>query len=451
MGLVYVAEHLTLRRRVALKVLADQLWGEPEMLERFRREARIASLLAHEHIVSVFDLGVLPSGSAYYVMELLDGEDTSVTLAREGPLPWTRVRAIALQICDALGVAHARGFLHRDLKPSNVFRVNGRADPDFVKLLDFGLVKILGPARSSDHAGDLTGDGRFIGTLKFAPPEQLLGRPVDARIDIFSLAATLYRLLTDHLPYPGETPFQLLQAMQQRRLIPLSQWLPAADIPARLPELLARALEPDRQQRIPNIGEFIRAIHDVHDSAAPSHAATQPRISEPPSSELVVSPAPHIQRRTLRDGRSLFIHTTYIGTRESREQWSALARIDGLLPAALRLSHLGNSVRLTCTPHPDTSERVSFYADANRRETRCEHILLMDTSSPGSFDLGHRRSTVRRVAYAIGRRSPQALTTTLADLGVQIVAPPELVLLAALAVRDESTNALHVECICAHP
>ena len=449
MGTIYAAEHLTLRRRVALKVLSDQLWGEQEMLERFRREAQVASLLAHEHIVSVFDLGVLPSGSAYYVMELLDGEDTSVTLAREGPLPWTRVRGIALQICDALAVAHARGVLHRDLKPANVFRVRGRADPDFVKLLDFGLVKVLGPARSNEQAGDLTGDGRFIGTLKFAPPEQLMGRPVDARIDIFSLGATIYRLLTGQLPYIGETVIQLLHAMQQRRFIPLSQWLPASRIPAGLPELLARALEPDRQQRLPDIGEFIRAIHDVHEPA--EHAATQPRGSAAPTSDLVVSPAPHVQRRTLRDGRPLLIHTTYIGTRDHREQWSALARIDGLLPAALRLSHLGNSVRLTCTPHPGAGERVSFYADANRRETRCEHILLMDTSSPGSFDLGHRRSTVRRVTYAIGRRSPQALTATLADLGVQIVAPPELVLLTALAVHDEPTDTLHLECICAHP
>ena len=444
MGSIYVAEHVALGSRVALKIVASGLRGEQVALERFQREARLAARIAHEHVVSVFDLGVLPCGAHYYAMELLGGEDMAVTLARDGPLPWPRVRNIALQICDALAAAHARGILHRDLKPANVFRVRGRSDPDFVKLLDFGLVKLVG-----SRGDDLTGDGHFIGTLKFAPPEQLMGRPVDARIDIFSLGATLYRLLTGHVPYPGETRVQLLQAMRDRRLFPLEHWLPAAHLPDRLPELLACMLEPDRQRRIPDVAALVRAIRDVPDAVAT--AAPPPPADVPATADLVLSPSARRQRRTLPDGRTLFVHTTFLGTRDRRDEWSALSRIDGLLPAYLVLSHLGNGIKLTCSPLPGAGERAAFYTDANRRETRCEHIMLTDSTAPGAFDLGHRRSLVRRIAHAVGRRSAQALTAHLADLGVQLVAPPDLALFAALSVRDDLTNTQHVECICAHP
>lgn len=438
MGTVFVAEHLTLKKKVALKIIAARLWGAADMIERFQREAQVASLIAHDNVVSVFDLGVLASGSAYYAMELLDGEDMAVTLQRDGRLPWPRVRRIVRQLCGALAGAHARGILHRDIKPSNIFRVSGRADPDFVKLLDFGLVKVLGDTRL--RGVELTGDGNFIGTLKYAAPEQLMGEDVDPRIDIFSLGATMYRLLTDRHPYSGDNITQLLLAMHRRQSIPLRQWIPDSQLPEQVQELVDWMMEPDRNRRLPTVDDLARVLDEIPEVS---------RTDDPSDSgDLIVQPAPHPQRRLLPDGRALFVHTTVIGTRVDRQIHSALSHVARLLPAALVLTHLGNSVRLTC--EPTTGDRIALYTDASRRETRCEHITLMDSTSPGSFDLGHRRSAVRRIAYAIGRREARALVARLGEHHLQVHAAPELALLAVLTACDDD-GTQHLECICARP
>ena len=165
MGEVYVVRHVHLDRREALKILLPGLHPLPGIRERFVREARAASMLQHENIIKVNDFDVLADGTPFYTMELLEGEDLSATLAREGPLPWGRVRKLALHVCRAINLAHARGIIHRDLKPANCFRMTCGHDRDFIKVLDFGIAKVLA-------ANTITGDGVLIGSPHHMSPEQ---------------------------------------------------------------------------------------------------------------------------------------------------------------------------------------------------------------------------------------------------------------------------------------
>ena len=156
MGSVYLAEHVTLGKRMAVKVLRPEYSRDEELLDRFQHEARAASQIGQENIVEVFDFGHTPEGEAYFVMEALDGESLARILHRDGPMPVSRALPIFLQICRALGAAHQRGIVHRDLKPENVFVLRRTDGTDFVKVLDFGIAKGPGDARrEAAHPGRL--------------------------------------------------------------------------------------------------------------------------------------------------------------------------------------------------------------------------------------------------------------------------------------------------------
>jgi serine/threonine protein kinase/Tfp pilus assembly protein PilF len=250
MGVVYEAEDTRLGRRVAVKVLSEEMQRDPATLERFQREARAASALNHPGICTVHAIEQ-HEGQHFIVMELLDG----VTLAKRmghQPLELAEVLDLGIQIADALESAHAKGIVHRDLKPVNLI-VNGRGQ---IKILDFGLAKIGAltsyageepPQETSVIRSDLTVAGMVLGTVHYMSPEQARGLPTDARTDLFSLGSVLYQMATGTMPFQGDTQAVVFDAILNRDPRPLAEANPA--MPPGLAPILAKALEKDRNLR----------------------------------------------------------------------------------------------------------------------------------------------------------------------------------------------------------
>jgi len=224
MGEVWRASHRMLVRPAAIKLIAAHQLGDDAhaVLTRFEQEAQATALLRSPHTVEVYDFGRSDDGSFYYVMELLDGVDLQELVRTHGPLPASRVVHILRQACHSLDEAHAAGLVHRDIKPANIFVCRYGSDFDFVKVLDFGLVK-------HDKAGDetdpnLTREGSIIGTPAYLYPEAITGTsPVDHRSDIYSMGCVAYWLLTGELVFTARTPMAMLTEHATAQPIPLSQ------------------------------------------------------------------------------------------------------------------------------------------------------------------------------------------------------------------------------------
>ncbi len=208
MGTVYLGEHAIIGSRVAIKLLHPQLASNPELVQRFFAEARAVNVIGHENIVSIVDLNVMPGNRYYYVMEYLEGQTLQALASR--PLDATVAIPILAQVCEALQAAHVRGIVHRDLKPENVFLIKRGRMEHFVKVLDFGIAKLLGNQQGAGR----TASGMIIGTPEFMAPEQASGIPVDARADIYALGIVTYLLATGRLPFESNNIAQLLIAHQ---------------------------------------------------------------------------------------------------------------------------------------------------------------------------------------------------------------------------------------------
>ncbi len=208
MGAVYEAEHIEIGKKVALKVLHPQFSRQADLVQRFRREARAASKVGHPNIVDVTDSGTTEAGDAYFVMERLDGTDLADVLRNERRIAIDRTVGIGAQICRALHAAHQAGIIHRDLKPENIFLVARDGQPDFVKVLDFGIAKSDGPTTQAPRR--LTTPGIAMGTPEYMAPEQAAGKPVDGRVDIYSVGAILYEMLLGEPPHAGANVMDIL-------------------------------------------------------------------------------------------------------------------------------------------------------------------------------------------------------------------------------------------------
>ncbi len=203
MGSVFVAEHVTLGKLVALKVIHPSLAGDDDFAERFAREAMVSAKLDHPHVASAMDFGRLPEGGAYLVLQLVRGPSVQDVLEREGALAWPRVCAIGAQVADALAAAHAEGIVHRDLKPENVLLERRDDGAEHVKVLDFGIARVdaspQGPSAGLSRAGTgrpiatraLTRRGMVVGTPGYMSPEQALGEETDFRTDLYALGVLL--------------------------------------------------------------------------------------------------------------------------------------------------------------------------------------------------------------------------------------------------------------------
>ena len=276
MGAVVEAMHLQLEEPVALKVMLTSPDVRPDAVQRFLREGRAASKIKSEHVARVLDVGTLPGGMPYLVMELLEGEDLSSRLARVGPLPVTEAVGHALDACDALAEAHAKGIIHRDIKPSNLFLASRAVGRPCLKVLDFGVSKIA----SGTSDGLLTSSRTIIGTPFYMAPEQMrASNQVDARADVWSLGATLYELLAGNPPFLADDITVLVARVLHDEPPPLATL--RSGLPARLIEVIARSLAKDPAQRFPDIASFAAALapfRDAHgdiDPVAPTERPAQ--------------------------------------------------------------------------------------------------------------------------------------------------------------------------------
>lgn len=268
MGAVYVGTHEGIGKQVAIKCLNPYMAANQAIVERFKREARAATAAGNEHIIDVTDMGELPDGAPYIVMELLDGRELAELLEEEGPLPIGRAVRILLQVCDALIAAHAKGIVHRDLKPENIFLVRRKRDPDFVKVLDFGIARFNEPG-SIGGGKNLTATGMTIGTPHYMSPEQAQGlEGLDHRTDIYALGVILYELLTGGRPFDAET-FPLLVVKIVTADPPLIRDR-RPDVPVDLETLIVRCLSKDKNLRPESVEELARALEAYADlDAAP--------------------------------------------------------------------------------------------------------------------------------------------------------------------------------------
>ncbi len=260
MGEVWRASHRLLARRAAVKLIRIEAGSDSrELLQRFEREAQATAALRSPHTVDVYDYGTTEDGTFYYVMELLEGFDLETLVNRFGPLPPERVVNLLEQACHSLGEAHQGGLIHRDVKPANIYTCRYGIDWDFVKLLDFGLVK----NQAAPQGPQVTATGIIAGTPGYMSPEMGLGSPdVDWRTDIYSLGCVGYWLLTGHRVFEGGSPMQILVDHIQKPAPPPSSRIPDF-IPAELDRVILSCLEKDPNNRPQTTQDLIRALAAV--------------------------------------------------------------------------------------------------------------------------------------------------------------------------------------------
>jgi serine/threonine-protein kinase len=254
MGLVLAAMHEQLEQPVALKVLRSDV-AQPDIVMRFLREARAAVKIHSEHVARVFDVGTLPSGLPYIVMELLQGEDLSQLLRSRGLLDAEEAVGIVLEASEAIAEAHALGIIHRDIKPANLFLTQRPSGRPIVKVLDFGISKI--PSKGGEQV--LTGAMAIIGSPQYMSPEQMIAaRDVDARSDIWSLGVVLYELLTGAVPFSAPTMPEVVAAILAQPPRPISELRP--DVPLELQKIVSHCLEKEPENRYLNLTALVREL-----------------------------------------------------------------------------------------------------------------------------------------------------------------------------------------------
>ncbi|MCA9077172.1 MAG: serine/threonine protein kinase [Planctomycetaceae bacterium] len=260
MGEVYLAEHALLKRPCALKLMRSEDEADPIALARFEREVQATASLTHPHIVDIYDYGHSNDGTFYYVMEYLPGLSLEQLISQVGPLSPERTIYLLKQTCSALAEAHEAGLIHRDLKPANLYVSERGGLCDFVKVLDFGLVKSINPG-----AAKLTADHVVSGTPHYMSPEQAAGESgLDARCDIYALGAIGYHMLTGQPPFDGDTAVAVMIAHASKEVVPPSQL--RADIPEDLEQVILRCLEKQPDDRYANVTELEQALADCADA-----------------------------------------------------------------------------------------------------------------------------------------------------------------------------------------
>jgi serine/threonine-protein kinase len=279
MGAVYKAEQPAMGRFVAVKILHRQLASRPDLVTRFRREARAMSRLTHPNTVRVFLYGQLDNQALYIVMEYLKGLNLHQITKRQGAMPLDRAARVLIQVCGALEEAHSVGIVHRDLKPENILLTEQGGMKDFAKVLDFGLAKVHDIDLQS--SSPLTQEGMVFGTPEFMSPEQARGKTLDGRSDIYSLGVILYEMITGKLPFDARNPTDYIRHHIKSPPIPVTQRVPELTFPPQLDDVINKALAKTMDERFQSAADLAAALEPFAGDV--SHAAHRPQSeSRPP-------------------------------------------------------------------------------------------------------------------------------------------------------------------------
>jgi tRNA A-37 threonylcarbamoyl transferase component Bud32 len=278
MGAVYEATHTLIGKRVAVKVLLDKYARREQVVARLEQEARLASAIGHEHIIDITDFGTTHDGRTFVVMEFLEGESLAECLAREGPLPETRILQITFQIASALGAAHAKGIVHRDVKPENVFLLR-RKDQDFIKVVDFGISKSMRASQPGEEESPrLTQTGMVLGTPLYMSPEQARGdEELDHRIDIYALGVIMYELATGQVPFLGTNYLSIISQVLNDEAPRPRQVRP--ELSEEFEAIVLRLLEKDRDRRYQTTEDVVHDLTVLLDD--PTRSTQRARILPP--------------------------------------------------------------------------------------------------------------------------------------------------------------------------
>jgi serine/threonine-protein kinase len=311
MGTVYLAEHVKMRRKCAIKVMAPAMASDPEAIARFNREASNAARINHPNVCQIYDFGDTKDGTIFLAMEFIEGESLSDLLQRDGRLSLERASDIVKQTGAALHVAHDVGIVHRDLKPDNIMLTKGRDGSDVVKVVDFGIAK----AMTGEEGQKVTKTGLVVGTPEYMSPEQLSGDVLDGRSDIYSLALVFFRSVTGSLPFQADSAQETMVKRLTDAPLKLAQVAPDAQWPPRLQGVMDRALERMPADRYASAAMFVGDVENavrsaevplsvdtegatqVMDSSAtdeltPTRVSSEPRAVTPQTPAPAPSPPP---------------------------------------------------------------------------------------------------------------------------------------------------------------
>ncbi|NLE85908.1 MAG: protein kinase [Myxococcales bacterium] len=339
MGVVVSAVHEALDERVALKFLLPEALANQEAVQRFLREARAAVKIRSEHVARVTDVGTLESGAPYMVMEYLDGVDLARYLESRGPLPVPEAVEYMLQACEALAEAHALGIVHRDLKPANLFRIERVDGTPSIKLLDFGISKVIA------HQVALTQTSSMLGSPLYMAPEQMTSsKHVDARADVWALGIILFELVTGEPPFQGETLPEVCAQILTTEPRPIRAL--RGDVPPELESVVARCLHKEREQRYGSVAELAVALGPFAPQRALVSVERVSRVLNRQGAEPSEPPAP---ARTGAETQAAWSETAVPLTIPKRSTpWLAVAAA-GLLVVG------GSTVLLLSRSEPDAA------------------------------------------------------------------------------------------------
>jgi serine/threonine-protein kinase len=429
MGAVYLAEHPRIHRQVAIKVLLPAYSQNSEVVARFFNEAKAANEIRNEHIIDILDFGELDDGGSYIVMEWLDGQP--LTAALGPPMAPRRAVHIARGIGRALAAAHARGIVHRDLKPDNIFLIARNDDPDFVKVLDFGIAKLMSsPSAATPDVKTKT--GALIGTPSYMSPEQCRGAPVDHRTDIYALGVLLYQMLTGRLPFIAEGLGELLLLHMTAAPTPPTQLV--ASIPPVIERAVMRAMEKEADRRFQQVDALLDALQGF---ATGKHAAAPDATTLPgggPRGDTLAGAAseavsPTVNRRGPRAllvgaaagvvavGGALIFMQMHKTAAPPRAVFDAPASTPSLPVAPAPAANSATASNAAPAPTKPETSHVTI-----RIEPAGAEVLLDDARLPLPFDGTFPRSNLRHrlLARAPGYRSEAEWVTFDADRALDL-------------------------------
>lgn len=378
MGTVYDAEHLGLGRQVAIKVLSPSQARKRVAVKRFQQEARAAGSIGHPNICEVYDLGLLDDGSPYLVMEKLVGQTLAERIAREGGLPFDEVVEVIVQVLSGLVAAHEKGIVHRDIKPENIFLARRLGSPPVIKLLDFGVSKMMPEFQTGEDALDLTRTGMVMGTPYYMSPEQARGeRNLDGRVDVYACGVVMYEAIVGKRPFLAPNYNALLLAIINTNPRPLREARPKT--PPELEAIIMRAMAKNRANRFPSAKHFLRELMPN----APLTEGSGKRLPPPPPTPEERKRAPVLGGGRPRPDAS----RDSAQDRETRAEARLLAETNGRgarrKQAAIAVAH-----ELTDGPSATLRSRMADPAIGQRDKSRLDVRVTLE---PTPSEAGRQR------------------------------------------------------------